>query len=208
MVVSSFVDGFSQGETRSVPFGEARFSLKAGQEMYACMDVHYSGSRAVGACVLFESWDSAESSAEVTECIKEVQPYKPGRFYERDLPVLLAVLDKVRAPLDMVVVDGYVWLSDGATPGLGAKLYQALNEKVPVIGVAKNRLVAGAEASLVYRGRSRRPLYVTAAGIGRESAAARIRKMHGGYRIPTLLKHADRLCRTMAAEVPVSSRRQ
>ena len=46
-----------------------------------------------------------------------------------------------------------------------------------------------------YRHRSRRPLFVTAAGMPQERAARHIERMHGGFRIPTMLKRVDPLCR-------------
>jgi len=48
----------------------------------------------------------------------------------------------------------------------------------------------------VLRGDSRRPLYVTAAGLDPAAAALHVRSMHGPFRIPTLLKRVDQLCRT------------
>jgi deoxyribonuclease V len=42
---------------------------------------------------------------------------------------------------------------------------------------------------------AKRPLYVTAAGVGVDQAAAWVRSMHGPHRLPTLLKRVDRLCR-------------
>jgi deoxyribonuclease V len=47
----------------------------------------------------------------------------------------------------------------------------------------------------VQRGHSRRPLYVSAAGIDAETAARYIQDMHGTYRLPTLLRRVDQLCR-------------
>ncbi len=64
-----------------------------------------------------------------------------------------------------------------------------------VFGVAKSRFVGAVDAVPVTRGRSSRPLFVTAAGMDPEEAAEKIRIMHGAYRIPTMLKLADRLCR-------------
>jgi len=43
----------------------------------------------------------------------------------------------------------------------------------------------------VVRGVSRRPLFVTTAGINAEEAAKGVQAMHGPYRIPTLLKLVD-----------------
>jgi deoxyribonuclease V len=50
----------------------------------------------------------------------------------------------------------------------------------------------------VERGGSAKPLYVTAAGIAAETAAAHVAAMHGAHRIPTLLKLVDRLVREAA----------
>jgi deoxyribonuclease V len=48
----------------------------------------------------------------------------------------LAVLGKVRKPLDQIIVDGFVSLGD--KPGLGMHLWEALGRRVAVIGVAKS----------------------------------------------------------------------
>jgi deoxyribonuclease V len=161
--------------------------------MIACVDVDYRDDAAQAACVLVRDWTDADSAGVHVERIAGVAPYQPGQFYRRELPCLLAVLAKVKEPLDAVIVDGYVWLRDG-TPGLGAHLYEALGGKVPVIGVAKTRF-ASAAAEAVIRGTSRRPLFVTAAGMDLAEAADRVRRMHGPFRIPTALRNVDQLCR-------------
>jgi deoxyribonuclease V len=164
--------------------------------MLACVDVDYRENSAVAACVLFRSWKDENSADEMVERIDGVEPYQPGQFYKRELPCLLAVLGRASEPLEVVVVDGYVWLRDESTPGLGAHLYQALGGKVPVIGVAKTAFrTAEALAQPVLHGSSCKPLFVTAAGIDAKLAAAHIQSMHGTFRIPTLLKRVDRLCR-------------
>ena len=163
--------------------------------MIACVDVDYRDREAIAACVLFRAWDDEHSAGEFVEHITKVEPYEPGQFYRRELPCLLAVLARVEAPPEAVVVDGYVWLDDGNTPGLGARLYEALGTAVPVIGVAKTRYLAASTAVAVKRGASQKPLYVTAAGMDAETAAQNIQGMHGAYRIPTLLRRVDRLCR-------------
>lgn len=162
--------------------------------MLACVDVDYREEGAVAACVLFRSWSDADSAGERVQAIVRVEPYEPGQFYRRELPCLLSVLGMVAEPLEGVVVDGYVWLADETKPGLGAHLYEVLGRRVPIIGVAKTRF-ADASAEAVRRGDSRRPLYVSAAGIDRVTAARHIQSMHGAYRIPTLLRKVDQLCR-------------
>jgi deoxyribonuclease V len=163
--------------------------------MIECVDVDYRAGGAVAACVGFRGWADDAPAEEHVVTIDRVEEYEPGQFYRRELPCLLAVLREIREPLEAVIIDGYVWLSADRRPGLGAHLYSALGERVPVIGVAKTRF-AGADAALpVRRGESRRPLYVSAAGMDAGSAAEHVRAMHGAFRIPTLLRRVDQLCR-------------
>ncbi len=164
--------------------------------MIACVDVDYRDSEAVAACVLFRDWTDASSCAAFTARIPAVEPYQPGQFRKRELPCLLAVLGKVPDTLDVVVVDGYVWLGAATDPGLGAYLYEALHRKVPVIGVAKTHFHGATAARPVLRGGSVGHLYVTAAGMDLATACGHIQNMHGNFRMPTLLKEVDRLCRT------------
>ncbi len=163
--------------------------------MIACVDAHYRKDRTVAAGILIADWaDPLPAGSIVCDSIPG-PPYRPGKFYRRELFPLLTVLEKAVFPLDAVIIDGYVWLDERGTPGLGAYLYRALREQVPVIGVAKNRFRNDTFSCRVFRGKSARPLYITAAGIPAEEAAARIRAMHGPYRIPAMLREADRLSR-------------
>ena len=164
--------------------------------MIACVDVDYRGEGAVAACVLLRAWADGDSAGEHVERIARVEEYRPGQFYRRELPCLLSVLAGVGARPAAVVVDGYVWLGDGGAPGLGAHLYEALGRAVPVVGVAKTRFAGAAAAREVLRGASRKPLFVTAAGMDADEAARHVLGMHGPYRIPTALKRVDQLCRT------------
>jgi deoxyribonuclease V len=163
--------------------------------MFACVDVDYRGRGAVAGCVLFRDWADGHSAGEHVRRVEEVAPYRPGEFYLRELPCLLSVLGLVSEPLEGVVVDGYVWLGGEGCPGLGGRLYEALGRSVPVVGVAKSAFAGAAAARAVYRGGSRRPLYVTAAGLDVDSAARHVEAMHGPFRIPTLLRQVDQLCR-------------
>jgi deoxyribonuclease V len=165
--------------------------------MLACVDVSYRVESAVAACVVFEGWKAREPATRYVVDIPAARPYEPGRFYLRELPCLLAVVGKVCEPLDVIIVDGYVWLDGAEGPGLGAHLYEALGRKTAVIGVAKS-CYRGCDARPVYRGASRRPLYVSAAGLELAEAAQHIQEMDGAYRVPTLLRDADHLCRRRA----------
>lgn len=161
--------------------------------MIAAVDVHYDDARrtARAACLVFDWWDAAIPAATYAVTVVDVAPYEPGAFYRRELPCLLAVLDLVQEPVEIVVVDGYVDLELGHS-GLGRHLY-AVRGGV-VVGVAKTHY-RDAQAASVIRGTSRSPLYVSAANLSLDEAAARIRGMHGAHRIPTLLQQVDALSR-------------
>lgn len=168
--------------------------------MIACLDVHYTETAAHAAAVTFEDWTSATAIEEKVVPVHDIQPYVPGEFYRRELPCLLAILQAL-PPVEIVVIDGYVWLGD-SKPGLGAHLHQALGGTAVVIGVAKTKYASADPTSVVeiLRGTSERPLYVTAAGMSLEHAAELVRSMHGDYRTPTLLKRVDFLCRDAGGE--------
>ena len=164
--------------------------------MIAAVDVCYSETGATAGGVLFTHWTSEQPARELQVFIEQVQPYEPGSFYKRELPCLLKLLELVKDRVETIIVDGYVWLGPKNRPGLGAHLYETLGEQTPVIGVAKSMFRGATNAEAVLRGRSRRPLFVTAAGMDPVIAAKNIQGMHGPHRIPTLLKRVDQLCRS------------
>lgn len=166
--------------------------------MIACVDVHYRDSRAIAAGLLFEDWAAPCATLEVVRSVAPIAPYEPGRFYLRELPCIMAVLEKLPTRPAAIVIDGYVWLGDESRPGLGARLHRALGGKAAVIGVAKSAFCPGPAVRELVRGRSLRPLYVTAAGLPVTEAVACVAAMHGSFRIPTLVKRADTLSRAAA----------
>ncbi len=166
--------------------------------LLAALDVDYRPAHAVAACALFATWPAAEPHALHVTSLPAAAGYTPGAFYERELPALLAVLAEVSEPLATVIVDGYAWLGP-ERPGLGVHLYRALEERVPVVGVAKNPF-RGAPAVPILRGASRKPLFITAAGCDPARAAGDVARMDGPHRIPTLLRAVDRAARE--ASVP------
>ncbi|MEM9187746.1 MAG: endonuclease V [Myxococcota bacterium] len=165
--------------------------------MLACVDVHYTPRTAAAGCVLFHEWTDDAPARELVHIGSAPANYRPGEFYRRELPSVLAVLRKINVLPTLVIVDGYVWLG-GGKKGLGAHLARELPGPA-IVGVAKTEF-RGAPAAPVLRGRSRRPLFVTTAGIDLHRAAAQLRAMHGPHRIPTLLKRVDRLCRSAATD--------
>ncbi|KVT71913.1 endonuclease V [Burkholderia ubonensis] len=166
--------------------------------MILITDVCYSGDSACAAGVIFESWESNVVIERLTAKVDGLASYIPGKFYLRELPCILELLKHVEHPLECIVVDGYVTLGADERPGLGMRLWQHLDGKVPVIGVAKTKFLGTPEDAEILRGDSSKPLFVTAAGIDLESAKNNIIKMSGRFRIPDLIKAADRLSRDPA----------
>ena len=74
-------------------------------------------------------------------------------------------------------------------------MYDALDEKIPIIGVAKNSFQNISTDTYLYRGESKKPLFITSSGVEQQEAKKLIKSMHGKYRFPTLLKEVDRSCR-------------
>jgi deoxyribonuclease V len=161
----------------------------------AAVDAIYTDDRAAVACVSFGDWPAAAAISEHTTVLSAPESYTPGEFYRRELPCILSVLRLLPDPPEVVLVDAYVWLDGAGRKGLGAHLFDALGGRIAVVGVAKRSFFGATSAREVRRGQSERPLYVTAAGISLEVAEAGVRAMHGPFRVPTLLKRVDRLCR-------------
>lgn len=163
--------------------------------MIGCVDVDYRDKRAVAGGIAFRDWLDDDVVAERAVSLQGIQPYQSGQFFIRELPCLLAVL-RVLPPLEVILIDGYVWLEENR-PGLGAHLYQSLDRRIPVIGVAKTRYFGAENVQEITRGKSKIPLYVSAAGLSVRQAAEHVYSMGGPYRIPTLLKRVDLLSKTL-----------
>ncbi len=165
--------------------------------MIACVDVDYKLNKACAAFVVFENWNSSTAYSQYKVIVNIVADYEPGNFYKRELPCIVKVLELVEEEVEAVVVDGYVWLSSDKKPGLGWYLYAYLKEKTAVIGVAKTEYRSGnIHVCEVFRGISKKPLYITAIGINLSSVAENIKRMHGENRIPSILKKADKLSKS------------
>ncbi|MGE3543073.1 MAG: endonuclease V, partial [Kofleriaceae bacterium] len=102
-----------------------------------CLDVAYREQEAITACVGFSDWTASEPSYErVTRVFGKPAEYASGELYLRELPYLLDAIASLNEVPSLIMVDGYVWLARGV-PGLGAKLHDELDGRVPVVGVAK-----------------------------------------------------------------------
>ena len=165
--------------------------------MILAIDVQYSGSTAFVAGIAFNDWNSEIPANEFTSTLQGVAEYEPGNFYKRELPCILKLIEEHDLQLEIIVVDGYVFLDAQQRPGLGKYLHDALQGRVAVIGVAKRSFSGIGEGHEVLRGKSVKPLYVTTSGELAE-AKSHIASMFGEHRIPVLLKRADQLCRELA----------
>jgi len=163
--------------------------------MILAIDVDYHSNQASVAAIAFNRWSDPEPVQEWAIQVSDPAAYVPGQFYRRELPCILALLKQIEVVPECIVIDGYVYLGGERKPGLGQYLFEALDGTTPVIGVAKSRFKDTPVGVEVFRGQSKRPLYVTAAGIDETEARHLIAGMYGHHRIPALLKRVDQLCR-------------
>jgi len=156
------------------------------------VDSREHGARAAG--VLFRDRGDAQAAAErVVDCAV-TEACRPGGLFRRALARLERLLRESHAPVDCIVIDACVQLGSNRRPGLGMHLFEAPGQRIPVIGVAKTPYLGLPEMAAVFRGRSGRPLDVTAAGMPEDPARRWIRAMHGDRHMPTLLRHVERSC--------------
>ena len=167
--------------------------------MILAVDVAYHKEAAIVGGVLFRDWNDEKPLKELVISCKVPDNYIPGQLYRRELPCIAALLEHVSEVLDCIIIDGFVYLGKAKNPGLGKHLGDMLEQKVAVIGVAKTTFKDTPKSCEVLRGKSRKPLYVTADGVSEDRAKFLIKSMHGKDRIPTLLKYVDRLCREVAS---------
>ncbi len=165
--------------------------------MILAIDVHYREDFAQAIGVVFTDWNATDALHKHKVHIKNVEEYVPGQFYKRELPCIAELLKVVdMEKIDTIVVDGYVFLNDDNKAGLGHYLYEFLEEKKTIIGVAKRSFHENEKNVVeVLRGTSQNPLYVTGIGVEKEIAAKNIRMMKGENRMPTLLKLVDTMTR-------------
>lgn len=161
--------------------------------MIAAFDVYYPDCNTGKAfAIVFKDFTDQFPYRTYTETFYGLHEYISGSFYLRELPCILSLIQSINEDIDTLIIDGYVCL--GEKPGLGFHLWKTLDCRKRVIGVAKS-LYKGSDSIMLYRGKSRNPLYITSAGIDANEAANLIGKMYGKYRIPALLKLVDSLSR-------------
>ncbi len=165
-----------------------------GERLAVCYDVHYDGDRAKACAVVFETGFEEQTVSRYCVHVKPESDYVSGQFYKRELPCILSVHKEIRETPTLAIIDGFVTL-DGSKRGLGGHLYLALGGKMPVIGVAKTFYRGCTRYMKVYRGVSRRPLFVTCCGMELPHAASFVKSLRGQNRVPDVLAEVDHLTR-------------
>jgi deoxyribonuclease V len=168
--------------------------------MQLAIDVYYYESKAKAVGVLFE-WPAEKPNEIISVWCDDIAAYEPGHFYKRELPCILDLLAKIDLNrVASILVDGHVYVNNDGTYGLGGHLFEALEGKTPIIGVAKRAFHQTEDkVTPVLRGKSQTPLYVSAIGCDVQIAAENIKEMHGDFRFPTLLKILDQETRKNSA---------
>jgi len=173
--------------------------------------------RAVGAVVVLE-WPSLAVVERVAVEAPVTFPYVPGLLSFRETPVLLEAFERVRTPVDLLMVDGHGYAHPRR---FGYACHLGLLLDIPALGVAKSRLIGthatvgprrGDRADLLdggevvgglLRTRERvRPLYVS---VGHKIALAAAERWAlacaRAYRMPEPTRLADRLSREAKARM-------
>ncbi|MFI9555674.1 endonuclease V [Nonomuraea endophytica] len=199
-------------QDRLRPFADLDSPGPAEVGLVAGLDVGYrDGDEVVGAVVVLD----AASLAVVDRAVVRQRasfPYVPGLFAFRELPPLLAALDKLSVRPELLVCDGY-GLAHPRRFGLACHL--GVLTGLPTIGVAKTPFVGehteppparGAWSAIRLDGevvgralRTRegvKPVFVSQGhGVGLDNACAHILRLSPAYRIPEPIRQADHLSR-------------
>ncbi|MDQ6471923.1 endonuclease V [Flavobacterium sp. LHD-80] len=167
--------------------------------MLLAFDTYYYDNKAKTVCLEFTEWNQEKDFKVHTEIINNVEDYVPGEFYRRELPCILSLLNNIDLKsVSAIIVDGFVYLDDDKKYGLGGHLYEKLEKKIPIIGVAKTNFASiEKDKKALLRGDSKKPLYVTSIGIDLDDAFQKVESMAGEFRVPTLLKEMDRLTKEL-----------
>lgn len=159
--------------------------------MILAFDTFYIEDKAKTVCFKF---DALETKLQIySEVIENKQDYISGEFYKKELPCIVSLMAQINLDdLEFIIIDGYVYLDDKMKKGLGAHLFIMLERRFPIIGVAKTNFATIEKLkSIILRGESKKPLYISSIGISLDVAAAFIKQMKGNFRIPDTLKKLD-----------------
>lgn len=162
----------------------------------AVIDVDYrENDTAIASAIVFNDYESDSILNSYSLSINDVLPYESGKFYKRELPCILELLDIIKEDIELIIIDGYVHVDTDKKEGLGVHLLNSISNKIPIIGIAKNQFKSTPEKHAVFRGDSKKALYVTTINCDLDKAKDIVSSMHGSNRLPTLVKLVDFTCR-------------
>ncbi|MFE6101993.1 endonuclease V [Streptomyces laurentii] len=191
---------------------------EAGTGHVTGLDVAYDDERdLVAAAAVVLDARTLEVVEEATAVGRVSFPYVPGLLAFREIPTVVAALDRLSADPGVLVCDGY-GLAHPRRFGLASHL--GVLTGLPSIGVAKNPFTftyeqpgpeRGAFSDLVADGetvgralRTRagvKPVYVSVGHrVSLDRACAHTLHLSPRYRLPETTRHADALCRRALAE--------
>ena len=175
--------------------------------MILALDSYYKDGICNTSLVVFVSIKDDVPYYKDTIYTEVTSEYIPGEFYKRELPGIIKIIEKLQKErpdiwkhITTIIIDSYIILKsdDKEWGGLGFYLNEflkSIGEKKIIYGVAKSKFGDCEKISkLVYRGKSKNPLYVQST-YKNHTAAGVIHNMYGEYRIPTMLKLVDNLSR-------------
>jgi deoxyribonuclease V len=179
----------------------------------AGLDISYEvgSDRAVAAAVVVDAGSGSVLEEAVVEGTADF-PYVPGLLAFREVPMLLRVLDRLTAPVGLLLCDGQ-GLAHPRRCGVACHL--GVLTGLPAVGCAKNHLVGehdepgprrGDRAPLVDAGEvlgcvlrtqdGVRPVYVSPGHlIGVDQAADVVLGLCSRYRLPDPVRRADHISR-------------
>lgn len=185
------------------------------------VDVAYDDERdLVAAAAVTLDAATLDVLAEATAVGEVAFPYVPGLLAFREIPTVLAALDRLPGPAGLVVCDGY-GLAHPRRFGLACHL--GVLTGLPTIGVAKNPFTFTYDAPADERG-SASPLRAGDEEVGRalrtrdavkpvfvsvghrvslDNACAHTLALTPRYRLPETTRRADALCRRALQEATV-----
>lgn len=107
--------------------------------MKLTIDVAYQNNTAKVVGGFFKNWEDNQLTSISQKMLSNIEPYEPGEFYKRELPCIMAFLADCKShKIELIIIDGFVYLDDDDKKGLGAYLFDALDQKIPIIGAAKS----------------------------------------------------------------------
>lgn len=189
---SKIQEFFSSKEKSALSLTHRRFT----HMKFLAVDVDYRGSvgHVAGMTFTDRPGNNINETKTYKTVVNDVADYVSGEFYKRELPCIQALINEHRLTPDCIAIDGFVHI-DGGKPGLGKHLFDSLQGKVPVIGIAKNPRGVVDSNYEVFRGRSVKPLFVTCEGMELDLAKNIVKHMKGGFRMPDYIRHVDALSR-------------